>query len=281
MSFFGNTPQQGALDDIVNFSNFWRSFLLLFRLTTTAGWNDVFDSLIHSHTGYGDNIENMPTSNYGNKGVAFIYFVSFLLIASLIVNMYVAIVLENYERAKEDEIIGLCNDDLDNFYATWARFDPKATQLLSVYNLSAFLNELDPPLQIKKPNNAAITVLNIPLSSEYRLHCLDVLNAVVRFYLCDIEESTELDNIILEIEHKFLCIFPNRQTMEVVGTSYDWKHWNTAACIIAKYFKSYKIRRQNEAARVIQRAYRIHRKHKIMLQFHFRFFQNEHAAIAF
>ena len=46
MSTFSRVKKQGNIDDIVNFETFGNSMMLLFRLSTAAGWNDVLDSLM-------------------------------------------------------------------------------------------------------------------------------------------------------------------------------------------------------------------------------------------
>jgi hypothetical protein len=49
----------------------------------------------------------------------FIYF-SFLII----VNMYIAVILENYSQATEDVQEGITDEDYDLFYEIWQEFDP-------------------------------------------------------------------------------------------------------------------------------------------------------------
>ena len=46
MNTFGHVKLNGALDDTVNFQTFGNSMVLLFRLATAAGWNDVLDALL-------------------------------------------------------------------------------------------------------------------------------------------------------------------------------------------------------------------------------------------
>jgi hypothetical protein len=48
-----------------------------------------------------------------------IYF-SFLII----VNMYIAVILENYSQATEDVQEGITDEDYDLFYEIWQEFDP-------------------------------------------------------------------------------------------------------------------------------------------------------------
>ena len=41
MSAFGHVKRAGELNDTVNFETFFSSLLLLFRLATGSGWNDI------------------------------------------------------------------------------------------------------------------------------------------------------------------------------------------------------------------------------------------------
>jgi hypothetical protein len=58
----------------------------------------------------------------------FIYF-SFLII----VNMYIAVILENYSQATEDVQEGITDEDYDLFYEIWQEFDPDG--MYSVYSV--------------------------------------------------------------------------------------------------------------------------------------------------
>ena len=49
MTAFMDRPLAGALNDVVNFKTFPTSFVLLLRLMTAAGWNDVFDGLLENN----------------------------------------------------------------------------------------------------------------------------------------------------------------------------------------------------------------------------------------
>ncbi len=46
MTLFGHVKERDALDDITNFRTFFSSMVLLFRLTTSAGWNDILYPLM-------------------------------------------------------------------------------------------------------------------------------------------------------------------------------------------------------------------------------------------
>jgi voltage-gated sodium channel len=72
--------------DPANFGNIGRAMLTLFQLLTLEGWNEVLDT-------------EQEFSRW-----SWIYFVSFILVASfLVLNLVIAIVLNSVEEAREDE----------------------------------------------------------------------------------------------------------------------------------------------------------------------------------
>ena len=146
MSNFGYVKKQGALNDVVNFETFGNSMLVLFRLTTSAGWNEVLDSLMMQEN-CDKTFKKIPDTICGNPIVAVIYFVTFILITYLIiVNMYIAVILENFNQAHEQEEIGITDEDIEMFYAVWQLYDPLATQFIEFEKLPYFIANLGPPL---------------------------------------------------------------------------------------------------------------------------------------
>ena len=93
---------------------------------TAAGWNDVLDALM---------VEDVTCGTYRkllcgragepecvNRGYAMLFMVSYLILSYLIViNMYIAIILENFTDANRDEEIGIIEEDLEMFYIRWSR----------------------------------------------------------------------------------------------------------------------------------------------------------------
>ncbi|CAH2089702.1 unnamed protein product [Euphydryas editha] len=244
MSVFGHVKEQGALDDIVNFQTFGRSMQLLFRLMTSAGWNDVLESLMiqppdcelgdHGHT----------NGNCGSPLLAITYFTSFIIISYMIViNMYIAIILENFNQAHQEEEIGIVEDDLEMFYIRWSKYDPHATQFISFAQLSDFIASLDPPLGISKPNTVALVSFNLPIAKGNKIHCLDILHALVKHVLGHVEETETFRQLQEQMDVKFKKQFPTRKELEIVSSTRIWK-------------------RQDKAARTIQRAWREYVKRK-------------------
>lgn len=51
------------------------------------------------------------------------YIVTYIIISFLIViNMYIAIILENFVEANREEEVGIVEDDLEMFYVRWSRY---------------------------------------------------------------------------------------------------------------------------------------------------------------
>lgn len=100
----------------------------------------------------------------GNPTVGIAFLLTYLVISFLIViNMYIAVILENYSQATEEVQEGLTDDDYDMYYEIWAQFDPDGSQYIKFDQLSDFLNVLEPPLQIHKPNKYKIISMDIAI----------------------------------------------------------------------------------------------------------------------
>lgn len=109
------------------------------------------------------------------------YLLSYLVISFLIViNMYIAVILENYSQATEEVQEGLTDDDYDMYYEIWAQFDPDGTQYIRYDQLSDFLDVLEPPLQIHRPNKYKIITMDIPICKGDMMYCVDILDALTR-----------------------------------------------------------------------------------------------------
>ncbi|XP_013387533.1 sodium channel protein type 4 subunit alpha B isoform X2 [Lingula anatina] len=185
MSFFMNVKFNNGIDDQFNFRTFGRAIILLFQMCTSAGWESVLAGLSIQPP---DCTEAPPDSqepgDCGNPGLAVAYLVTYLLISFLvIVNMYIAVILENFSQATEDVQTGLTQDDIDLFYETWEKYDPEATNFIRLDQLCDFVDELEEPLCIPKPNYFQLVHLDITICDNDRLHCVDILDDLTRNYL--------------------------------------------------------------------------------------------------
>ena len=89
---------------------------------TGAGWNDILNALLIQPPDCDLDYKNLPYGNCGNPTLATLYLVSFIVLSSMIViNMYIAVLLENFKQAHHEEELGLGEEDLERFYAKWSR----------------------------------------------------------------------------------------------------------------------------------------------------------------
>lgn len=66
---------------------------------------------------------DQPNGDCGHPLLAITYFTSFIIICYMIViNMYIAIILENFNQAHQEEEIGIVEDDLEMFYIRWSKY---------------------------------------------------------------------------------------------------------------------------------------------------------------
>ena len=78
------------------------------------------------------------------------YFISFVFITFLIVvNMYIAVILENFDVATRENAEPLTADDFEQFFEVWQKFDDKLTQLINYDQLQLLLHQLDMPLKAR------------------------------------------------------------------------------------------------------------------------------------
>lgn len=169
-------------------------------MSTSAGWDGVLDGIINEEDCQEPNNEIGYPGNCGSSTIGITYLLSYLVISFLIViNMYIAVILENYSQATEDVQEGLTDDDYDMYYEIWQQFDPDGTQYIRYDQLSDFLDVLEPPLQIHKPNKYKIVSMDIPICKGDLMFCVDILDALTKDFFARkgnaIEETGELAEV--------------------------------------------------------------------------------------
>jgi len=122
------------IDDIFNFENFGNSMICLFMITTSAGWDGLLNPIMNTPPDCDPDIENPGSAVRGNCGspaMGIVFFTSYIIMSFLVVvNMYIAIILENFNVATEESSDPLCEDDFEMFYETWEKFDHDASQFI-------------------------------------------------------------------------------------------------------------------------------------------------------
>jgi hypothetical protein len=186
MSFFGNNPyttvtdhgHYGAYGQHANFRYFHKGFFLLFRMSTGERWNAVMHDVM----------------NESGVGAAF-FFVSYQIVAtSLLLNLVVAIMLDEFSSKSKFDKFEITPADLEMFTATWAKFDPYATLAIKVGDFPAMLTALGKPLGVVRAEDAKLVSLQmgIPMGKG-GLHFTEVFSACARRAL----KVDTLDRVIL------------------------------------------------------------------------------------
>ena len=95
-------------------------------------------------------------------------------------------------------ILRLTDDDYDMYYEIWQRYDPHGTEFINYDKLSDFVNELEEPLGIPKPNKLKLISLNLTICEKNLIHCSDILDALTKNFLGtsnEIEQSINTETI--------------------------------------------------------------------------------------
>ncbi|XP_073701241.1 sodium channel, voltage-gated, type I-like, alpha [Garra rufa] len=255
MSNFAYVKKSSGIDDMFNFETFGNSMLCLFQITTSAGWDGLLAPMLNSKYPDCNPNKTFPGSEVkgdcGNPSIGIFFFVSYVIICFLIVvNMYIAVILENFSVATEESAEPLSEDDFDRFYEVWEKFDPKATQFMEYDKLSDFANSLDPPLRIPKPNRLQLISMDLPMVSGERIHCLDILFAFTKRVL---GEGGEMDILRGQMEDRFMASNPSKSSYEPITTTLRRKHEDMSAAIIQRAFRSHMVRHSVKKVRNIHR----------------------------
>ncbi|CAL8132976.1 unnamed protein product [Orchesella dallaii] len=205
MSFFMNVKLRAGLTVVYNFRTFGQSIILLFQMSTSAGWAEVLDGIINEDDCDDPDPELGIAGDCGNATVGIAFLLAYLVISFLIIiNMYIAVILENYSQATEEVQEGLTDDDYDMYYEIWAQFDPDGTQYVRYDQLSDFLDVLEPPLQIHKPNKYKIISMDIPICKGDMMYCVDILDALTKDFFArkgnPIEEAVEINEVQMAVD---------------------------------------------------------------------------------
>ncbi|CAF3763063.1 unnamed protein product [Rotaria sp. Silwood1] len=192
MSFFAYVRKSAGVTALFNFETFPNSMIILFQMCTTAGWSGVLQALTNDRPPDCDPTIYSPShrGDCGNMAIAIPFLVSYLIISSLVVvNMYIAVILENFSQAQEDVQQGLTDDDYDMYYEKWQRLDPSGSQFIRYDQLSNFVDGLEPPLRIPKPNHLLLVAMDLPICENDRMHCVDILDGLTKHFLGTLDSS--------------------------------------------------------------------------------------------
>ncbi|KAK5602625.1 Sodium channel protein type 4 subunit alpha A [Crenichthys baileyi] len=264
MSNFAYVKKEAGIDDIFNFETFGGSIICLFQITTSAGWDGLLLPMLNREPPDCDpEFENPGTDvkgNCGNPGMGMMFFCSYIIISFLVVvNMYIAIILENFNVAQEESGDPLCEEDFEMFNETWEKFDLDGTMFIEYSRLSDFCDTLQEPLRVVKPNRLRLIEMDLPLVIGDRIHCLDVLLAVTQIVLGDTVEMAAMRE---SIEAKFILSNPTKDSFAPITTTVRHKEEQQAAVILQRAYRKHLLKRCIRHAAFMHSSKRIGRKDK-------------------
>ncbi|XP_041093072.1 voltage-dependent L-type calcium channel subunit alpha-1D-like [Polyodon spathula] len=237
-----------------NFQTFQQAVLLLFRTATGEAWQEIMLASLPGkrcdpESDYEPGEEFTCGSNF-----AIVYFISFfMLCAFLIINLFVAVIMDNFDYLTRDWSI-LGPHHLDEFKRIWSEYDPEAKGRIKHLDVVALLRRIQPPLGFGKlcPHRVAckrLVAMNMPLNSDGTVTFNATLFALVRTALkIKTEGNPEQENEALRIVIKKIWkrmkpkildeVIPPPEGEEVtVGKFY-------ATFLIQDYFRKFRKRKE-------------------------------------
>ncbi|KAK7884578.1 hypothetical protein WMY93_027701 [Mugilogobius chulae] len=168
-----------------NFQTFPQAVLLLFRCATGEAWQEIMLASLPGkrcdpESDYEPGEEFSCGSNF-----AIVYFISFfMLCAFLIINLFVAVIMDNFDYLTRDWSI-LGPHHLDEFKRIWSEYDPEAKGRIKHLDVVALLRRIQPPLGFGKlcPHRVAckrLVAMNMPLNADGMVTFNATLFALVR-----------------------------------------------------------------------------------------------------
>ncbi|XP_075882176.1 calcium channel, voltage-dependent, L type, alpha 1F subunit [Nelusetta ayraudi] len=237
-----------------NFQTFPQAVLLLFRCATGEAWQEIMlASLPGKRCDPESDCEPGEEFSCGSN-FAIVYFISFfMLCAFLIINLFVAVIMDNFDYLTRDWSI-LGPHHLDEFKRIWSEYDPEAKGRIKHLDVVALLRRIQPPLGFGKlcPHRVAckrLVAMNMPLNSDGMVTFNATLFALVRTALKiktdgnPDQENEELRAIIKKIwkrmKPKLLdeVIPPHEEEEVTVGKFY-------ATFLIQDYFRKFRKRKE-------------------------------------
>ncbi|EYC27831.1 hypothetical protein Y032_0008g206 [Ancylostoma ceylanicum] len=207
---FGMVKYGQAVSKHVNFRNGREALVVLFRSVTGEDWNDIMHDCMRSPPFcYWAEGLNYWETDCGNYFGAIVYFCSFYLIITYIVlNLLVAIIMENFSlfySSEEDALLSYA--DIRNFQQVWNIVDADQKRSIPTRRVKFLLRLLRGRLEVD-PNKDRLLFKHMCYEME-RLHngedvsFHDVLN-MLSYRSVDIRKSLQLEELLQREELEYL-----------------------------------------------------------------------------
>nr|XP_060632682.1 voltage-dependent L-type calcium channel subunit alpha-1C isoform X6 [Anolis sagrei ordinatus] len=252
-----------ALDDTTdinrnnNFQTFPQAVLLLFRCATGEAWQEIMLACLPEKKCDFESLEpNNSSEGEHSCGSSFavFYFISFyMLCAFLIINLFVAVIMDNFDYLTRDWSI-LGPHHLDEFKRIWAEYDPEAKGRIKHLDVVTLLRRIQPPLGFGKlcPHRVAckrLVSMNMPLNSDGTVMFNATLFALVRTALRiktegNLEQANEELRAIIKKIWKRTSMKLLDQVVPPAGDDEVTVGKFYATFLIQEYFRKFKKRKE-------------------------------------
>jgi len=141
ITLFGQTKFGDNYTKDANFRDFPQALLLLFRMSTGENWHEIMGNCQigpPTCTGWG------MKADCGMSEAAAIYFCSFFMFGVyLMLNLFIAVIIDNFANVYNKDNNIITTEHLEEFQATWRKFDREATGGIPFENLRSFVGVLE------------------------------------------------------------------------------------------------------------------------------------------
>ncbi|XP_073801628.1 voltage-dependent L-type calcium channel subunit alpha-1C isoform X20 [Danio rerio] len=236
-----------------NFQTFPQAVLLLFRCATGEAWQEIMLACSPNRPCEKGSEINHSSEDCGSHFAIF-YFVSFyMLCAFLIINLFVAVIMDNFDYLTRDWSI-LGPHHLDEFKRIWAEYDPEAKGRIKHLDVVTLLRRIQPPLGFGKlcPHRVAckrLVSMNMPLNSDGTVMFNATLFALVRTALRiktegNLEQANEELRAIVKKIWKRTSMKLLDQVVPPAGDDEVTVGKFYATFLIQEYFRKFKKRKE-------------------------------------
>ncbi|KAM4699185.1 voltage-dependent L-type calcium channel subunit alpha-1S [Discoglossus pictus] len=237
-----------------NFQTFPQAVLVLFRCATGEAWQEILLACSYGKLCDPES-DFLPGEEYTcGAGFAYFYFISFyMLCAFLIINLFVAVIMDNFDYLTRDWSI-LGPHHLDEFKRIWAEYDPEAKGRIKHLDVVTLLRRIQPPLGFGKfcPHRVAckrLVSMNMPLNSDGTVTFNATLFALVRTALKiktegNFEQSNEELRMIIKKIWKRTSMKLLDQVIPPIGDDEVTVGKFYAIFLIQEHFRKFKKRQE-------------------------------------
>lgn len=178
VQLFAMVGHNDAVNDHAHFQSFGIAFLTLFRSTTGENWNGIMHALASNASddctfnvtwdpevcGYCDweqiwtpngdplkCVECKPINGCGLPLTSQAFFLTFTLVVTyMVLNIFIAVILEAYEQSSLDETAVVTAEDLVEFGAQWQILDGDGNMSIPLIQLPTLMDQLPYPMGFKE-----------------------------------------------------------------------------------------------------------------------------------